>query len=91
MTLGDALTQIGSGPSGSNFSLSNGTFDTGNYSITTRTLLANAGVLNLGSSTVTITSQFNGCIRFTSSSALTVNAGTSQINITGASELFALR
>lgn len=73
-TLGSAIT------TGQNFVVVSGTFDTGNYNVTTAVFLSN-GVLtrtvNLGSSTVTASNTTNS-FTFTST-GLTFNAGTSTL------------
>ena len=79
VTLGDALNL-----STRALQLLQGTFDTANYSLTCSTILssgANSRAITLGSSTVTL----SNAIDFTTSTNLTVNAGTSQINLTSAS------
>jgi hypothetical protein len=71
---------LGSAYTGSSIFVSAGTFNTANYnvsSITFATSSSNAKVINLGSSTVTL----SGNINFAGSN-LTFNAGTSQINLT---------
>ena len=79
VTLGSDITLS------SSITLSNGTFTTANFNIVATQFIsvaANTRVLNLGSSTLTLsgTSAFNlvGSI-----AALTINAGTSTINATG--------
>lgn len=75
-TLGSALTLSGV------FTWTNGTFNTGNYNITSsnniRYLGTGTATINLGSSTVT-TSGFNVMWDFTTTTGLTFNAGTSTI------------
>lgn len=75
LTLGDALSCNG------NFTVSEGNFNTANYSFTCSGSLssatANLRSISLGSSTVTI----SGSIDFSPSTNLTFNAGTSQINL----------
>jgi hypothetical protein len=79
-TLGSALT------SSSTITVTAGTVDTSsssNYSITASTLSSsnsNTRTINLNASTVTVTGQ---PITFTTSTGLTFNAGTSQINCGG--------
>ena len=73
--LADALN-IGS----NNLNVVNGTFDTKNYNVTAGTLSSsnsNVRTINLGSSTVTLSSN----VTFTTSTNLTLNSGTSQINL----------
>jgi hypothetical protein len=76
LTLGDALSCNG------NFTVSEGNFNTANYSFTCAGSLlsgtSNLRSISLGSSTVTLTS---GGIDFSPSTNLTFNAGTSQINL----------
>jgi hypothetical protein len=76
LTLGDALSCNG------NFTVSEGNFNTANYSFTCAGSItsstANLRSISLGSSTVTLTS---GGIDFSPSTNLTFNAGTSQINL----------
>ncbi len=76
VTLGDAFSAI----STSAIAVTNGTFDTANYTVTTGRLSTNSAnsTVNLGSSTVTLNS--TSTLGINSSS--TFNAGTSQINIT---------
>ena len=82
-TLGSAYTST------QLITLTNGTFDTGNYNITSTGLSSsnsNTRTLTLGSSTL----NFSGTpITFTTSTNFTLNAGTSQINCNGASVTFA--
>ena len=78
VTLGDAINTAGR-----TISVSSGTFDTANYSVTTYTFSTSGTatkVINLGSSTVNITG-FSVTIDL-GASGTTLNAGTSQINIT---------
>jgi hypothetical protein len=83
-TLGSAFS------SGSNnLTITNGTFDTGGYSVTTNVLSSsnsNTRTINLNSSTVTASST-GAAINF-GLTGLTLNAGTSQINVTSASVSF---
>ncbi len=77
--LADALN-IGS----NNLTVTNGTFDTKNYNVTAGSLSSsnsNVRTITLGSSTVTFSSQTT----LTTSTNLTLNAGTSQINMSSAS------
>jgi hypothetical protein len=79
-TLGSAINLVNA-----NLTVTNGTFNSGNYSITAGGLSsnnANTRTINLGSSTVTINGGFG--IFFNTQTGLTFNAGTSQINFTGA-------
>lgn len=74
-TLGSALTTAGV------LTVTAGSFDTGNYNVTSVTFVgtgSTARVISLGSSTVTLQSILN----FGTTTALTFNAGTSQINLT---------
>ena len=76
-TLGDALT------SSSSITLTQGTFTTNNYNVTASSLSSNNSntrTINLGSSTVTLSGR-NGVVNFLTSTNLTFNAGTSQINL----------
>lgn len=81
-TLGDALNI-----SGRNVTLTLGTFDTANYNVTCGNLLStsttNIRTLTLGSSTVSL-SGTTTVINFATTSNFTLNAGTSQITLTGA-------
>ena len=77
VTLGDALNTATR-----QISVTRGTFDTDDFNVTCITLNMDSGsarTVNLGSSTVTLSNQ----LRFLSSTNLTINAGTSQINISG--------
>lgn len=68
----------------SSITVTNGTFDTKNFSVTAGSLSSsnsNVRTITLGSSTVTL----SNTIGFSTSTNLTFNAGTSQINIAGAS------
>jgi hypothetical protein len=74
-TLGSAL--LGS----STITITNGLFDTGNFSFVGTSLMsdtANTRTINLGSSTVTLSG--SPALSFTPSTNITFNAGTSQIN-----------
>lgn len=81
-TLGSALTLGGS----IYISIANGTFNTGNYSVTAGLILTSASsarTINLGSSTVTL--QFGAnCFDASTNTNLTFNAGTSTIICSGA-------
>ncbi|MEN9885522.1 MAG: hypothetical protein RL758_100 [Pseudomonadota bacterium] len=76
LSLGAAYSSSGA------ITLTQGTFTTNNYNVTISALLSNNSnvrAINLGSSTVTISTGFT----MTTSTNLTFNAGTSQINCTG--------
>ncbi len=78
-TLGSAINTVNS-----NLVITRGTFNSGNYSITTAGLGSNFSTvraINLGSSTVTINGGFG--LFFNTQTNLTFNAGTSQINFFG--------
>lgn len=82
-TLGSAFTNTGS----VGFRVQAGTFNTGNYNLTTVTF-ASAGspgvrTVNLGSSTITCTQNGSGAFNLQSATALTFNAGTSTLLLTG--------
>lgn len=77
VTLGDALNI-----SNRTLTVTQGTFDTANFAVTAGILSSsnsNVRTITLGSSTVTLSA--NGPVDFTTSTNLTFNAGTSQINI----------
>lgn len=82
VTLGDALTLA----STRSLDLLRGVFDTANYSVTAPKIISSSSAftrqLTLGSSTVTL-SDDNQPFDLFSATNLTVNAGTSQINVTG--------
>jgi hypothetical protein len=86
-TLGSALTA-----SGQTITLTNGTLDTssvGNYAITGNNLTSsnsNLRTINLNASTVSLTGSL--AITFTTSTNLTLNAGTATINSSAASPTF---
>lgn len=83
-TLQDALVSSGT------LTVALGTFNTNNYNVTATSLASsntNARTINLGSSTVTLSS--GTAVTFTTSTNLTLNAGTSQITCTGSSVTFA--
>jgi hypothetical protein len=64
--------------------VTNGTFDTKNYNVTASSLSSsnsNVRTINLGSSTVTLSG--TSPVLFTTSTNLTFNAGTSQIDMSG--------
>jgi len=64
--------------------VTNGTFDTKNYAVTAGSLASNNSnvrAINLGSSTVTLLAPGAQAVIFTTSTNLTFNAGTSQINV----------
>lgn len=76
--LADAFNTSGS------LTVTNGTFDTKNFNLTAATFSStnsNVRAINLGSSTVTLT----GSISFSTTTNLTFNAGTSQINCSSTS------
>ena len=80
-TLGSALTltQI--------LSITNGSFNSGNYAITTSGFSSsnsNTRSISLGSSTVTISIPLSTALNLGTTTGLTWNAGTSQINLSGA-------
>ena len=74
-TLGSALTTTGS------VVFNNGTFNTGNFACSSNSWLSSTGTktLNLGSSTITLSSTTSGF----SFGTTTINAGTSTITLTG--------
>lgn len=77
LTLGDALNI-----STRTLTITNGTFDTGNYNVTAGSVSSsntNTRTITLGSSTLTL----NNNIGFSTSTNLTLNSGTSQITLTG--------
>jgi len=79
VTLGDALNAANR-----NLTVTQGTFNTANYSVTANQLdssTTSARTISLGSSTLSLTNSVN----FTVSTNLTLNAGTSQINISSSS------
>jgi len=83
-TLGSALTLA----STRNVTVTNGTFNTGNYNVTIQSLLSNNSntrTITLGSSTVTLSGNFDT----TTSTNLTFNSNTPQITLTGDSDLLA--
>lgn len=74
----------------SNFTVTNGAFDTKNYNVTAGTLSSNNSnvrAITLGSSTVTLSSA--SAVAFTTSTNLTLSAGTSQITATATAPTFA--
>jgi hypothetical protein len=82
-TLGSAITFSSS----ASVAVINGTFDTGNFNLTSASLTVNAvgtQVINLGSSTLTL----SNVLSFAQTAGLTFNAGTSQINISTATTTF---
>jgi len=82
-TLGSALTITGT----NTIVVANGTFNTGNFNITCAAFAINVvgtQVVNLGSSTVSLGGNFT----ISQTAGLTFNAGTSQINCSGASPTF---
>ncbi|NCX55876.1 MAG: hypothetical protein EBW87_01555, partial [Burkholderiaceae bacterium] len=79
-TLGSALTLTAN-----SVTLTNGSFDTGNYNITANGIgssNSNTRTLTLGSSTISIFVSNGTAVLFTITTGLTFNAGTSQINMT---------
>lgn len=85
-TLGSALTFS----STNSITVTNGTFDTGNYNFTGGSIQsnnANTRSITLGSSTLALSSSIP--IVFTTSTNLTFSAGTSQINCSSTSPTFA--
>jgi hypothetical protein len=79
LTLGDALST-----SGKIVTVTAGTFDTAGYNVTSNGLVSsntNARTITLGASTLTIGGSVP--IDFSTSTNLTLNAGTSQITMTG--------
>jgi hypothetical protein len=75
VTLGGALTSSGA------IAVTQGTFDTANYNVTASSILSsnsNTRTINLGSSTVTLSTGANA-IDFATNTNLTFNAGTSTI------------
>lgn len=84
VTLGDALNVS----FGQSILIDQGTFDTAGYNVTTANLTSAGGAaitINLNASTVSL----NINLTFTGTSNLTLNAGTSQINLNNASSIFA--
>lgn len=82
-TLGSAFSA-----SGVTLTVTNGTFDTGNFNVTTGILSSsnsNTRTINLGSSTVTLSSGAGSVVNFATSTDLTFNAGTSSILASGGS------
>jgi hypothetical protein len=80
LTLGDALNLFSR-----SLTVTQGTFTTASFNMTAGTLAssnANVRTINLGSSTLTLSSSSN-TIDFSTSTNLTFNAGSSQINLTG--------
>ena len=76
-TLGSALNT-----SSGAFTITNGSFDTGNYTVSCRNFISensNSRTITLGSSTVNIDA--NGSLNFNNPTNLTFNSGTSQINL----------
>jgi hypothetical protein len=87
-TLGSALTATNQ-----TITVTNGTFDTsssGNYTVTASQFASsnsNVRTINLNASTINLSG--NTCITFTTSTNLTLNAGTSTINNSSAGTIFA--
>lgn len=82
LTLGDALTTA----VGQAVTITNGSFNSANYNITCNSFFSsnsNTRTITLGSSTVTILTS-TAALDFSTSTNLTFNAGTSQINFTNA-------
>lgn len=80
-TLGDEIAGVTNFPG---LTVTNGTFNTGNFNITTNNLRStnsNVRTINLGSSTVTLPG-VGTPLDFATSTNLTFNAGTSQITFT---------
>jgi hypothetical protein len=78
LTLGDALNT-----SNRTITVALGTFNTANYNVTCESIISNntnIRTITLGSSTVTCGLNATNAINFTTSTNLTFNAGTSQIN-----------
>jgi hypothetical protein len=72
------------------FGVTNGTFDTGGYSVTAGSISSsnsNVRTINLNASTVTLSGTTT--ITFTTATNLTFNAGTSTINLSSANATFA--
>jgi hypothetical protein len=82
VTLGDNFTING----GRIVTVTQGTFDTASYNLSTAILNSsnsNTRSIILGSSTVTLTSSSTTVVNFSTSTNLTFDAGTSQINLPG--------
>lgn len=80
-TLASALTLT------QTLTVTNGSFDSGNYNITTvgfSSSNTNTRSISLGSSTVTISIGLSTALNLATTTGLTWNAGTSQINLSGA-------
>ena len=80
-TLGSALTLT------QTLTVTNGSFSSGNYNITTSGFSSsnsNTRSISLGSSTVTISIGISTALNLGTTTGLTWNAGTSQINLSGA-------
>lgn len=80
VTLGDALNIASS----NSLLVTNGTFNTAGYNVTAYTLSSTAGgtrTITLSSSTITLSGP-TGAINLATTASLTVNANTSQINLT---------
>jgi len=80
-TLGSAFTT-----SSANITINNGSFDSANYAITAFGISSSgAGTrsISLGSSTVTVTAGTSTALNLGTTTNLTFNAGTSQINLPG--------
>jgi hypothetical protein len=85
VTLGDALNM-----STRTLTVTQGTFDTANFSITAGVFASsnsNTRTINLGSSTLTVSSS-SSSLNLNTTTNLTFNAGTSQINLTNSGAEF---
>jgi hypothetical protein len=85
VTLGDALN-IG----GRILTVSAGTFDTAGFAVTAESLVSSSSTVRsifLGASTLTVTLATGTPLNFSDSTNLTFTAGTSQINVTGATSV----
>lgn len=81
-TLGSALTVAAT----YSITVSAGSVNSGNYSISTPQFISSGSSvksISFGSSTITISGALSNAIDFSGATNLTVNAGTSQINLTG--------
>jgi len=79
-TLGSALTLT------QTLNITNGSFDSGNYNITTSGFISsnsNTRSISLGSSTVTISINITTALNLGTTTGLTWSAGSSQINLSG--------
>ena len=85
VTLGDALNI-----STRTLTVTQGTFDTANFNVTASALSSSGSIartITLGSSVINLSS-ISTALSFATSTNLTFNANTSQINLTGASPTF---